>query len=202
MFNRKFLLLLCSFLALAFTAARADDWHHTWTVGANPDFEFRSNDAGIDISARPGNTIEAFVETKGFHIGPNEVRITEHQDGDHVQFEVRIPSHHISFFDMTTVKITVTLPENTKLRVNTSDGHIKVDGVKAEQRLESGDGSVETTRCDGTLWVHTGDGHIDSDLTITVQGSINRNHLRGTMNGGGPLLRIHTGDGSIHLSRS
>ena len=264
MLKRKVLLSILTFFVLGISAAYADDWHHTWTVGANPQFEFRSNDAGVDISARPGRTIEAYVETKGFHITPNEVRITEHQDGDHVQMEVHLPSHHIAFFDMTSVKVTITVPENTGLHVNTSDGHIHVDGVKGEARLESGDGSVEATRLDGTLWAHTGDGHIkaegrfdrldlstgdghielnvgagsklagtweihthdgsvraaipadlsadldadtgdghiDSDIAITVQGSMSRNHLRGAMNGGGPLLRIHTGDGSIHLSRS
>ena len=251
-------------LALCFSAAiaHADEWRHTWSVGANPEFEFRSNDAGIDISARPGNTIEAYVETKGYHIGPDDVRVTERQMGDRVNLEVHVAPHHF-MIGVYSMKVVVTLPEKTTLHVNTSDGHIRVEGVKAESRLESGDGSVEALRFDGNLWAHTGDGHIkadgrfdrldlttgdghieldvepgsklassweihthdgsvragipadisadmdvdtgdghiDSDIPITIQGSLSRNHLRGTMNGGGPLFRIHTGDGSIHLSR-
>jgi hypothetical protein len=262
MYKRKSGLLLIALIVTGVSVARADDWRHTWTVGANPEFEFRSNDAGIDISARPGNTVEAYVETKGYRINDSDVRITQRQDGDRVSFEVHVAPHHLQF-GVYMIKVTVTLPETTKLHVNTSDGHIRVEGVKAESRLESGDGSVEATRFDGSLWAHTGDGHIraegrfdrldlstgdghielevdagsklvssweihthdgsvratipadlaadmdvdtgdghiDSDIPITVQGSLSRTHLRGTMNAGGPLFRIHTGDGSVHLQR-
>jgi DUF4097 and DUF4098 domain-containing protein YvlB len=262
MINRKFLLSLMLLLVGSVSAARADEWRHTWNVGSKPEFEFRSNDAGIDISARPGNTIEAYVTSKGYRISDDDVKITERQNGDRVELDVHVAPHHFQM-GVYTLKVEVTLPENTPLRVNTSDGHIRVDGVKADSRLQSGDGSVEATRFDGTLWAHTGDGHIkaegrfdnldlstgdghielevdggsklassweihthdgsvkatipgdlaadmdvdtgdghiDSDIAVTVQGSLSRNHLRGTMNGGGPLFRIHTGDGSIHLSR-
>ena len=263
MFKAKFLLLLVSFFALGASAAYADDWRHTWNVGDKPEFEFRSNDAGVDITARPGKTIEAYVETKGRRINDSDVHITERQNGDHVELEVHVARHYVAF-GYYVVKINVSVPDNTQLRVNTGDGHIRVEGVKGEQRLETGDGSIESMRADGNLWAHTkdghikaggrfdrldlstndghielgvetgsklagtwevhthdgsvraalpsdlaadmevdtGDGHIDSDITITVQGSFNRNRLRGAMNGGGPLFRIHTGDGSIHLSRS
>lgn len=262
MFNRKSTLFLIALFIVTATAARADEWRHTWTVGAKPEFQFHSNDAGIDISARPGNTIEAYVQTTGYHIGDNDVRVTERQEGDRVEFEVHVAPHHF-MIGVYNIKVVVTLPENTPLHVNTSDGHIRVEGVKAESRLESGDGSVDVERFDGTLWAHTGDGHIradgrfdhldlstgdghielevetgsklasswelhthdgsvrasipadlsadmdvdtgdghiDSDIPITVQGSLSRNRLRGAMNGGGPLFRIHTGDGSIHLTK-
>ena len=262
MINRKSLLFLLLLVVSSVSVARADEWRHTWNVGSQPEFEFRSNDAGIDVSARSGSTIDAFVQSNGYHINDNDVRITQRQDGDRVQLEVHVAPHHFQF-GVYTLKVVVTLPENTRLHVNTSDGHIHVDGVKAESRLESGDGSVEALRFDGTLWAHTGDGHIkadgrfdrldlstgdghidldvesgskvtstweihthdgsvratipsdlaadldvdtgdghiDSDIPVTVQGSLSRNRLRGTMNGGGPLFRIHTGDGSIHLQR-
>jgi DUF4097 and DUF4098 domain-containing protein YvlB len=258
--NRKSLLLLL--LLFSVTIARADEWRHTWNVGDKPEFEFRSNDAGIDISTRSGNAVEAYVETKGYKISESDVRVTERQNGDRIAMEVHVAPHRM-MFGVYILKVTVTLPENTMLHVSTSDGHIRVDGVKAESRLQSGDGSVEVSRFDGTLWAHTGDGHIkaqgrfdrldlstgdgriefqidrgsklagswevhtsdgsvhaqipgdlaadldvdtgdghiDSDIPVTVQGNLRRNHLRGTLNGGGPLLRIHTGDGSVHLER-
>lgn len=262
MFNRKSVLFLLLLMMSGVSVARADDWRHTWNVGAKPEFEFHSNDAGIDITARSGNAIEAYVETKGYRINDSDVRITQRQEGDRVNLEVHVAPHHFQF-GVYTLKVAVTLPENTLLHVTTSDGHVRTEGVKAESRLQSGDGSIEALRFDGTLWAHTsdghikaegrfdrldlstadghieldvdsgsklasswevhthdgsvratipvdlaadldvdtGDGHIDSDIPITVQGSLSRNRLRGTMNGGGPLFRIHTGDGSIHLQR-
>lgn len=264
MLTRKSALFLLAIFAFAATQARADEWRHSWTVSSSPEFEFRSSDAGIDITARPGNTIEAYVETKGRrHIGDNDVRIIQRQEGDRVELELQLARRNFIVFGYYTINVVVTVPPNTKLHINTSDGHVHVDGIKGESRLETGDGSVEATHFDGTLWAHTsdghinaegrfdrldlstgdghidlnvdpgsklastweihthdgsvratipadlaadmdidtGDGHIDSDIPITVQGGLSRNHLRGTMNGGGPLFRLHTGDGSIHLQR-
>jgi DUF4097 and DUF4098 domain-containing protein YvlB len=115
-----------------------------------------------------------------------------------------------------------------KLRATAGDGHIRVKGrfdelelktgdgrvdaratagstLAAGWRLESGDGSVtlevpENFAADVDL--HTGDGHIDLDLPVTTEGKIGENEIHGRINGGGNLLTIHTGDGSIRLRRS
>jgi hypothetical protein len=38
-------------------------------------------------------------------------------------------------------------------------------------------------------------------MPVTTSGKIRQNEVRGKMNGGGNLLVIHTGDGSIHLRK-
>jgi DUF4097 and DUF4098 domain-containing protein YvlB len=114
-----------------------------------------------------------------------------------------------------------------KLRATTGDGHIRAHGrfdeldlktgdghvdaqamagsaLAASWRLETGDGSVtlevpENLGADVDL--HTGDGHIDLDLPITTEGKIHEGEVRGKLNGGGNLLLIHTGDGSIRLRK-
>lgn len=115
-----------------------------------------------------------------------------------------------------------------KLRATTGDGHIRANGrfdeldlhtgdgrvearansgsaVASSWRLETGDGSVtlelpETLAADVDL--HTGDGHIDLDLPVVMSGGRIRPHdVHGKINGGGNLLAIHTGDGSIHLRK-
>jgi DUF4097 and DUF4098 domain-containing protein YvlB len=114
-----------------------------------------------------------------------------------------------------------------KLHATTGDGHISANGrfddlelktgdgrvearalagsaVSTGWRLESGDGSVTLDLPDGLaadVDLHTGDGHIDLDMPITTEGTIRRNEVHGKLNGGGNLLVIHTGDGSIHLRR-
>jgi hypothetical protein len=50
--------------------------------------------------------------------------------------------------------------------------------------------------------LHTGDGHIDLDMPVTAAGKIRQGEVRGKLNGGGNLLVIHTGDGSIRLRKS
>jgi hypothetical protein len=39
------------------------------------------------------------------------------------------------------------------------------------------------------------------DLPLTTEGGIHEDSVSGKLNGGGPVLTVRTGDGSVHLSR-
>ncbi len=114
-----------------------------------------------------------------------------------------------------------------KLRATTGDGHIRANGRFDELDLKTGDGRVDARAAAGSAvgggWrlesgdgsvtlevpdnlaadvdLHTGDGHIDLDMPVTTEGKIRENEVRGKLNGGGNLLTIHTGDGSIRLRK-
>ena len=114
-----------------------------------------------------------------------------------------------------------------KLHATTGDGHIQADGRFDELELKTGDGHVDVRATNGSTlaanWrletgdgsvslelppslsadvdLHTSDGHIDLDMPITTEGKIRSNEIHGKLNGGGNLLRIHTGDGSIRLKK-
>jgi|ERR1035438_9441323 DUF4097 and DUF4098 domain-containing protein YvlB len=115
-----------------------------------------------------------------------------------------------------------------KLRATTGDGHIRANGRFDELELKTGDGRLDARAAVGsalgTGWrlesgdgsvtleipenlaadvdLHTGDGHIDLDMPVTTTGKIRENEVRGKLNGGGNLLVIHTGDGSIRLRKA
>ncbi len=115
-----------------------------------------------------------------------------------------------------------------KLRASSGDGHIRANGrfdeldlktgdgrlearalpgsvLATSWRLESGDGSVTLEIPDGLaadVDLHTGDGHIDLDVPVSTEGKFRSNDLHGKLNGGGNLITIHTGDGSIRLGKS
>ncbi len=115
-----------------------------------------------------------------------------------------------------------------RLRATTGDGHIHANGRFDALDLKTGDGRVEARAAagsalatgwrlesgDGTVTLevpanlaadvdlHTGDGHIDLDMPVTTEGKIREGEVRGKLNGGGNLLMIHTGDGSIRLRKS
>jgi hypothetical protein len=97
-----------------------------------------------------------------------------------------------------------------ELDLKTGDGHVDVraaagSSLNASWRLETGDGNV-TLEIPGDMAadvdLHTGDGHIDVDMPVTTEGKIRENEVRGKVNGGGNLMTIHTGDGSIRLRKS
>jgi len=114
-----------------------------------------------------------------------------------------------------------------KLDATSGDGHIKIDGRFDSLNIKTGDGSVDARILGGSKltasWsIHTGDGSVDvilpSDLQadidastndgrislgfpVTVEGTFSNSQIHGKLNGGGQELIIHTGDGSIRLSR-
>lgn len=115
-----------------------------------------------------------------------------------------------------------------KLDATSGDGHIKIDGRFDALNIKTGDGSIDAHVLPGSKlvsgWsIHTGDGSVDLVLPgelqanidastndgrislgipVTVEGTFSTSQLHGKMNGGGQPLTIHTGDGSIRLSRS
>jgi hypothetical protein len=114
------------------------------------------------------------------------------------------------------------------LRARTSDGHISASGRFDALDLNTGDGRIEARVQPGSMitsdWtirtgdgsvtldlpdnfaadvdLRTGDGSINVDLPVTVQGNLAGNIIHGKLNGGGNLLTVHTGDGSIRIDKS
>lgn len=111
------------------------------------------------------------------------------------------------------------------LEARTGDGDVSIDGRFDALALGSGDGAITAEATPGSqlasdwsavtgdgrvvlrvpfdlradLEVHTGDGGIDIDLPVTTTSRVSHHELRGTLNGGGPRLRLGSGDGSIRL---
>jgi DUF4097 and DUF4098 domain-containing protein YvlB len=115
-----------------------------------------------------------------------------------------------------------------RVDANSGDGHIKIDGRLDALDVKTGDGSIDARVEPGSKlssgWsIRTGDGsvdlvlpadlqtnidastnngHISMGIPVTVEGTFSNSQIHGKMNGGGQSLTIHTGDGSIRLSKS
>lgn len=115
-----------------------------------------------------------------------------------------------------------------KLDADSGDGHVRIAGRFDALNIKTGDGSVDTHVLAGSKmassWnirtgdgsvdlslpgdfqanidASTGDGHISVGLPVTVEGTFSNSQLHGKMNGGGQSLTVHTGDGSIRLSKA
>lgn len=261
---RRFALLVAIILTIC-TMASAEEWTKTYNVTAKPTLKVESSDAAINVSAWDNSTIEARVEVEGYKIGPDGIRIIEHQTGNVVEIEVRYPHNEFSIgWHHSRVDVNVKVPREAIVGLHTGDGRITVSGVKGDIDTWSGDGAQEISSVDGNLkartgdgrivvsgrfdgldlstgdgridataqanstvgreWnlhtgdgsvtlrlpqslaadveLHTSDGHINVDLPITVSGKMGGTDIRGKLNGGGRLLSVHTGDGSITLERS
>jgi DUF4097 and DUF4098 domain-containing protein YvlB len=88
------------------------------------------------------------------------------------------------------------------LRAGTGSGNINVGGMPTmDWKLETGSGNIDIWP--GTIGItlnaETGSGSIHSDREILMQGELNRHHVVGKLNGGGPTVRIETGSGDIRI---
>jgi Putative adhesin len=96
------------------------------------------------------------------------------------------------------------------LTVKTGDGSIDAR-IRAGSKIDSGwsirtgDGSVDVVlpaELQANIEASTNDGHISLGIPVTVEGTFSNSQIHGKMNGGGQPIVIHTGDGSIRLSKA
>ena len=113
------------------------------------------------------------------------------------------------------------------LRATTGDGHIQVSGRLDSLYLKTGDGHIEASALPGSsmsgAWalisgdgsvtlrlpeaftadveIHTSDGHVDLGFPVAITGRMGSHDIKGKINGGGGLLSMRTGDGSIHIEK-
>ena len=94
------------------------------------------------------------------------------------------------------------------LAVRTGDGRVEATAIAgskmAEQwSVETGDGSILMripADLKSLLDLQTQDGRIRVELPLPIRGTQRGHALRGELNGGGPLLRMRTQDGSVTLA--
>jgi hypothetical protein len=101
--------------------------------------------------------------------------------------------------------ITIEQFTGSHVRAATAGGSISVEfatAPTADCELQTEGGSV-TARLPSsaaiTLDAHTLGGSVSTDLPIQVEGESHNSDLKGTINGGGPLLKLETSGGSIKV---
>jgi hypothetical protein len=95
---------------------------------------------------------------------------------------------------------------------NTVNAHTSGGSVSASfTRQPTGDSSLSTSGGDvdvklapsirATLDAHASGGSVDADVPVSVTGKLQKGSLAGTINGGGPALKLHSSGGSISVGR-
>jgi len=95
-----------------------------------------------------------------------------------------------------------------KLNVHSGDGTVEARVLPGSKMITSwsmraGDGNIRVylpADFSADLEALTGDGHIDFDLPVQMSGRMGHS-FHGKINGGGAILNLHTGDGSIKVGK-
>ncbi len=189
--------------ALLLPQAKAEQWSKHWSVGAKPELRIHAGDAAVVVQAENTEGIDATVTTRGWSIGRTGVQITEHQSGNSVDIDIKVPSMRFSFGDHS-IRLEVRVPRELTGDIHTGDGSIKLLGLHGSLRADTGDGSIQGENLDGSLEARTGDGSVhvagrfDHLQLHTQDGSVELNVQRGSRLQAG--WRVETGDGSVHVN--
>jgi DUF4097 and DUF4098 domain-containing protein YvlB len=147
--------------------------------------DIRSNDGDIDADTLSG--------TFKLHSGDGKINAAR-LDGKCDASTGDGAIHVAGRFDSLDVKssdgaVTARAEPGSKMSsiwsIKTTDGRVDMDIPKDLQ---------------ADLDASTRDGHISLGLPVSMEGEIGKKAVHGKINGGGPTLSIHSGDGSIRLN--
>jgi len=201
--------------------------HQDWIRNVSIDYDVtapratalkaRTGSGGINISGIDG-TVSADSGSGGIRadgIGPN-ARLETGSGGIHAS-NVR----GAAILQTGSGNLELSLTAAGDVKAQTGSGSIHIDGLSgglragagsgtievagnptSEWRLESGSGGIHLKLADAarfSLNAETGSGSVRVDHPIVMQGALNRHHVLGTVNGGGPTIRATTGSGDVTI---
>lgn len=178
--------------------AHADDWSKTYQISARADLHVTTDDGDVKIVAADQKQIDAKVTTVGYKLGPNNVRVEESQNGDHVSLTVKLPHMNWSFWGSRhrSIHVELRVPRDLDLDVKTGDGNVTADPVAGHIRFDTGDGNITASGLKGDIYMHSGDGHIEAaNLDGSLRADSGDGHIK--VRGRFDALDVNTGDGSI-----
>lgn len=170
------------------------------TLPRSANIRASSGSGGLDIQ-NVGSTLNArtgsgSVRAEGIHgpadlqTGSGDIYLQQTAGGD-VRAQTGSGSIHLSGL-------------SGGLKAGTGSGSIEASGQPtADWKLDTGSGSIQLALGNSahyTLNASTGSGSIHTAQPIAIQGTINKHHVTGTVNGGGPAIRANTGSGSITIN--
>lgn len=179
---------------ITFALKRRNEMGWGWTKGRSPevtiqtpmlsDVAIKSGSGGTDVAGING-AIQITAGSGGVHIAESGGQLVGtigsggfSADGGFSRFQVRAGSGSVSM----------------RLRPGQ-----QIDG---DSSVTAGSGSVHLTvprDLHAAVQASTGSGSFHSDLPLLTNDMGNRHSVTGTLNGGGPQLRINTGSGSAHI---
>ncbi|MBL8177808.1 MAG: hypothetical protein JNK48_24230 [Bryobacterales bacterium] len=150
------------------------------------DLDVTTSNGAIDVSAFTGGA--SLRSSNG----------TIHADGVRGFFEATTSNGAI---EARIVEASGSRP----IRANSSNGRVSltVESLKNNDIIASTSNSSLTVKLPASagarLKASTSNSSINTEFDVTAQGTLSKNRLEGTIGGGGPLLDLHTSNGSIRV---
>lgn len=164
-----------------------------------------------EVRANAGSGDLQITDVKGrvyTETGSGNIRATGVAGG----FDARAGSGDITFEQAGSGSVRAqTGSGNVRLRnvsggveAGAGSGDVLVEGkMDSDWRIHTGSGEVEVklpSDAKFNIDARSSSGNVEVHHPVTMQGALKRNHIEGTVNGGGTLLDISTGSGTIRVN--
>ncbi|HTV63789.1 MAG TPA: DUF4097 family beta strand repeat-containing protein [Verrucomicrobiae bacterium] len=175
--------------------------HYEITVPQSAEVNVETEGGGISVANLEGS-VKARTEGGSLHFNNMKGKIDGQTEGGDV-FAGKCSDE----LQLKTEAGGITIKEfaGPSVQAATEGGSVSADfaqAPKSDCRLETEGGNVTARLPDGaamTLDAHTDGGSVKTDLPVQVSGELSGNNLKGTINGGGPVLRLQTEGGNVRV---
>ena len=185
--------------------------------GVEQTVEARSGSGSVRISRVTGS-VDAEAGSGSVTVTSTRGAVKAHTGSGSIRAE-DVAGHFNGSTGSGSISVEQSGPGGASLR--TGSGRITASGVEGPLEAQTGSGSIRVQGSPVAAWrARTGSGSIslrlppdaafdfdgrsssggvsiDHPVTVTVQGRVNRKHVQGKVRGGGPLVKVETGSGSI-----
>jgi hypothetical protein len=178
-----------------------DEWSRTYTVAPTGRLELININGKITAEASDGPAIEIKAERKAKATSDEAARellgkleMREEVGAERVRVEVRAP--RLSGTSGHEIQWTVKVPRGVAVDLRTTNGGVRMVGLKGDIRARSVNGDITAAGLQATGLVSV------VELPIEVTGEQSRRRIDGTMNGGGAKVTLETVNGGVKIGKA
>jgi hypothetical protein len=181
------------------SAVAETDWQKSYPVSGKPSVSVTTGDSSVEVHSCECREVRIRVQWNDRRA--DQYNINELQSGDHVSFELREKQRfgfHVGVNHREPL-VTVETPAELDLEARTSDGGLKVYGVKGTIALHTSDGAVDVADVSGAIRLVASDGSIRMrNVSGTLESRSSDGHvsIEGKLSG----VQVHTSDGGLELT--
>jgi DUF4097 and DUF4098 domain-containing protein YvlB len=123
-------------------------------------FRLENTNGQVEIRTWKQPQVKIEAEKAGSRWTVDNTRIEIHGQGDRVTVETRLPRQRWIFGPSGRVDYSITVPENARLEIETTNGRLRIEGSSGLVRASSTNGRVEVEDAAGTVEASTTNGAV------------------------------------------
>ncbi len=159
-------LTACDIVVESLNAKATDEWKKTYQLAPGGQVEVVNLNGSIQVTPSEGNSVEVTVEKIARGMSEQaaketlkNIEIREQVTPDHVRLQTAIPSGGGNF-SHREVNYRLAVPRQASVRLQTSNGTVRADGIRGDARLETTNGSIHATGLGGSIEGGTTNGSV------------------------------------------